>query len=57
MTNGDRIRAMTDEELAERLDENIACYKCWLENECHGKSCKEMFMEWLRSPAESEGKP
>lgn len=52
MTNGDRIRAMTDEELAEWMDDNIKCYSCWLEDECYGKSCKEMFMEWLRSTVE-----
>lgn len=52
MANGDAIRAMTDEELAERMDDNIRCFSCWLEDECYGKSCKEMFLEWLRSPVE-----
>lgn len=51
MTNGDAIRAMTDEELAEWMDDNIKCF-CWLEDECYGKSCKEMFQGWLQTPVE-----
>lgn len=41
-TNADRIRAMTDEELAEWLDNNtyqFPIYKCWL--------------EWLRQEADN----
>lgn len=55
-TNGDRIRAMTDEELAEWMDDNIKCSSCWLDDECYGKSCKEMFLEWLRSTVEESEK-
>ena len=38
MTNADRIRAMTDEELAEYL--------------CDKRLTKEMWMKWLQQPAE-----
>jgi hypothetical protein len=37
-TNADRIRAMSDEELAENL--------------CDKKLTKEMWMKWLKQPAE-----
>lgn len=46
MTNADRIRAMTDEELAEELS-NFA----W-DNE----PTKEETLKWLRSEVEQEGK-
>ena len=59
MTNADRIRSMTDEELAEMLDEvsvhgilalgsDFPCDVCRERTEC--KNC---FEDWLR--AESEG--
>ena len=51
LTNGDRIRAMSNEELAGsipfcpmRLD-----YECPLEIDC-----KKCLLDWLNSPAESE---
>lgn len=56
MTNGDAIRAMTDEELAEWMDDNIKCVSCWLVDECYGRSCKEMFLGWLRTPTEESEK-
>lgn len=45
LTNGDRIRGMTDEELAQFLSagELIAV-------------CKECWLEWLRSPVEESEK-
>lgn len=50
-TNGDRLRAMSNEELAESI---LICpmsldYECPLEIDC--KQCK---LDWLNSPAESE---
>ena len=50
-TNGDRVRAMSNEELAESI---LICpmrldYECPTEIEC--KQCK---LNWLNSPAESE---
>ena len=38
ITNADRIRAMTDDELAENL--------------CDKRLTKEMWMKWLKQPAE-----
>ena len=55
MTNSDRIRAMSDEELAEI----IACPKglfdrmdCFDDN----RDCKHCTLEWLKQPAEEEQK-
>ena len=48
MTNGDRIRAMTDEELAEIFSETI-CKWC----ECKTRvSCKECCVEWIQKEAD-----
>lgn len=57
MKNGDRIRAMTDEELAEELADYL-CNKihdiglCEKYEEC-GQGC---FMDYLRSPVEESQK-
>ena len=58
MTNADRIRAMSDEELAEMLTVpggGFGCLKCLktVEDECYMK-CDEQCLEWLRQPAEGE---
>lgn len=60
-TNGDRIRTMSDEEIAEAIDHGIssdACDYC-KENDhhctghtCQGKADKEVILEWLQQPAE-----
>lgn len=50
MTNGDAIRAMTDEELAEYLSE---VHYCPTPSPCGPtKNCKDCWTEWLRSPVE-----
>ena len=50
MTNADRIRAMTDEELAEFLwGDGCPGSK----RECDG-DCVKCFLEWLKQPAEVE---
>lgn len=52
-TNGDRLRAMSNEELTglnictECLDWTFVC-------DHSKKSCKECLIDWLNSPAESE---
>lgn len=53
MTNGDRIRAMTDEELAEFIldkRENGTCFN----NKCYyydpNKGCDDCTLEWLKQP-------
>ena len=58
LTNGDMVRRMTDEELADRfkfhdcLDEDCK-YRCPAnETECTFKSCEEMFLKWLKQEVE-----
>ena len=57
-TWGDKIRAMTDEELAEFLDGfDAVCGMCIYIGECsqitEGK-CREGFLQWLKSEAKEE---
>lgn len=60
MTNADRIRAMTDEELAKLLANEIPhgdCYGCELEcSSADGDKftdcCTNAFYKWLKQPAE-----
>jgi hypothetical protein len=48
VTNGDKIRAMTDEELAEWLDEFGNCRCCAdIPTRCHMECCSG-HMEWLK---------
>lgn len=50
-TNGDRIRAMSDEELAVLINKGIwSCEDCQ-EYVCD-KRCDEHCLEWLKQPAE-----
>ncbi len=56
LTNADRIRAMSDEELAEWLANNQDCYACAyfddVEGICKGgESCREMMLDWLKQEA------
>lgn len=57
MTNGDRIRAMTDEEIAERID---MCPPVWGETgECPHKwesddKCLTCWLEWLKREADDD---
>lgn len=50
-TNGDAIRAMTDEELAYRFATN-ECGVCPLKEKCFAmepiKDCEDMWLDWLR---------
>lgn len=62
-TNADRIRAMSDEELAELIGDNIDCAICKKEvfktAECPGsimigeKKCYDVWLDWLRQEAET----
>ena len=67
MTNADRIRAMTDEELAEYVCRNSINTLCDIicGGECNAIStlkrsgdwaCKEIVMKWLQQPAGEEDK-
>lgn len=56
-TNADKIRSMTDEELAEFFFEpnQEFCIKCkYLGSDCDGLYCKESMLEWLKQSAEGE---
>lgn len=60
-TNADRIRAMTDEELAYFLTtRSDACEKCFFKRWCRKDPagvCTECTLSWLRAPVEeSEGR-
>lgn len=50
--NADRIRAMTDEELADWLYEwagsSINC-----DSDCVGTTCRECWLEWLKQEADN----
>ena len=55
MTNADRIRKMTDEELLDKLDDLTACECCFyrkFHNKCYPDSlfdsCREGIMRWLK---------
>lgn len=51
MTNGDRIRQMTDEDLAEivQFDDCFGPhYKCPGWKQDHNCDCKECFLMWLK---------
>lgn len=54
ITNGDRIRMMTDEELAEVISGLGDCDTCYLyHRRCSMNiSCKDAVLEWLRKEAE-----
>mgnify|MGYP004554362751 FL=1 len=55
-TNADRIRNMTDEELAKLL--STGTFICeGLKDICENMpGCEECRLAWLKAPAESEGK-
>lgn len=56
MTNADRIRAMTDEELAEWMAINTDCFYCKIKdkNICSldEGTCTEEWLSWLKAPVE-----
>lgn len=57
-TNADRIRAMTDEELAEELclgccqESREDCNKYIIENSGGGRNCLQHWLDWLRQEAD-----
>lgn len=57
MTNADRIRAMTDEELANFLANPCECSVDTTidgHRECGNKLCIQYLLEWLQQPAEED---
>lgn len=58
VTNGDKVRAMSDKELAEKASRSITCLWCPV-GDCCGcgqDECKEALLTWLRSPVEESEK-
>ena len=53
-TNADRIREMTDEELAEKISIIAHCMYCPIKCGifCTEEECKAKWLSWLRSPVE-----
>lgn len=49
VTNADRIRAMSDEELAKMLCNISDCGTCWVVGNCWKKD--GAWLHWLQSPA------
>ena len=65
MTNADRIRAMSDEELASEMNQRSISTICDIvcQGECKAiatlnktsnEVCKEIIMKWLQQPAEED---
>ena len=54
-TNADRIRAMSDEELARWLVDATVCERVCDEDEyCHGNECVKRVTDWLQQPVKEE---
>lgn len=54
VTNADRIRSMSNEELAKWFLGAGICIRDLDDVRCDGVSCKECRLNWLRQPAEEE---
>ena len=55
MTNADRIRAMSDEELEEFIRAISLCYEPWCDHHCAMKgddNCNSCLAKWLKQPVE-----
>ena len=52
LTHADRIRAMTDEELAEFMANNVGCDDCRFFATCRSapqdRACADKWLEWLK---------
>ena len=57
-TNLDRIRAMSAEEIANWVLENLECCSCPIsdshEHSCETTNCVTAFIKWLNSPAKED---
>lgn len=56
MTNADKIRNMSNEELADWINTKNMCEQCAYEPECvcMEEPCTDGILQWLRSEAEIE---
>jgi len=54
VSNTDRIRGMSDEELAELWWERVDCGECPVHKDCRmtGQDCKKLALDWLREETE-----
>ena len=52
-TNGDRIRAMTDEEFVKELNRHFDCPPIQSRN-CPDIPCDECWLNWLKQPAKED---
>lgn len=57
MTNADRIRKMTDEELANMWVSYVDCGECPVHKECGMtvQDCLRLAFEWLKQEAKEDG--
>ena len=55
VTNADRIRAMTDEELAELFWIRADCELCPNKEQHCSDDCKKHWLDWLKEEAASDG--
>ena len=54
MTNADKIRSMSDEELAEAIISIPMCVGTDDDKDCEKDGCKDCFLNWLQQPAEED---
>lgn len=54
MTNAERIRSMSDEEMAEFISSIPMCVGKDEDLNCEIDVCKECFLKWLQQPAEED---
>lgn len=58
LSNGDRIRAMSDEELAKFIsiqsDDCLCSDNSKCDYHCGGDSCLKVLLDWLQQPAEED---
>ena len=55
MTNGDKIRSMNDEELANFIDLHVPCFEFCMCEQCFCKEkCKEGISKWLKMEVEAK---
>ena len=55
MTNADKIRAMSDEELAPMIAGNLTCVGCPASEVCrHEDACSAEILNWLRQEVKDE---
>lgn len=54
MTNGHKLRMMSDRDLAEFMTKDLCYMICDDQIDCDGKDCVKRFEAWLSSPVENQ---